>query len=668
MFNAERNETYGVSVDDPIEWTLTTKGYLSDGCSHPITINGGFGDDSFDVLRNKCVLDLNGNSDNDNFVVRSFAALPLTEDGNIINETDIENDIAIHVCNETLSANETVSGYTCGDNKVAVEPPANPDYLVNSLVDIDGGTGNDRLTVVGTEFNDRYVVQEGKIFGGGLTIKFTNINFLDVTGQEGDDTIYVLSTNPSLLVSLYGSLGSDTFVITPPAIDPVTSQNLRGHRGIIEHEVTSDDPSYAGLTVRGVQCDVLDNDGNYSYVSVVDDTQGGFHLMDEDGVGAFSFFIYPTTPPKGDVIVNVVAPAAIDENRYVLVNSLNSTVLQFTEGDMMPQEVEVTYNPEVIDLSITDMNLLIKIDVDETNGTTTDERFLRTEQSVLPIDIKLIPGMNNSAGAKSITIEEDRSGTAVTEGPEGFNATYDLILRPCSDELLQAVVVELEESVPDQLNLSTTVLDGTDFNSTTCRATVKVAAFDDNNAEGDHYVNIRHVVKNGTDGGPIFLTDGSQLYAPNVLVQIYDDDIGGVIIRETNGITALAEMDEADNSNVVQSSYYEDEYSIRLTKRPAYNTTVRIKVSSIAVSTEVQDSIFTPDYRNLTERTQVYVNGSEIATLIFTAQNWSDEVLLHVTAIDDKIEEGVNLLNFASQPSNLVRRIMSLLLHEIVRT
>ena len=42
MFNAERNETYGVSVDDPIEWTLTTKGYLSDGCSHPITINGWF--------------------------------------------------------------------------------------------------------------------------------------------------------------------------------------------------------------------------------------------------------------------------------------------------------------------------------------------------------------------------------------------------------------------------------------------------------------------------------------------------------------------------------------------------------------------------------------------------------------------------------------------------
>ncbi len=43
MFNDERNKTYGVSVDDPIETTLTTKGYLSDGCraDRALSINGG---------------------------------------------------------------------------------------------------------------------------------------------------------------------------------------------------------------------------------------------------------------------------------------------------------------------------------------------------------------------------------------------------------------------------------------------------------------------------------------------------------------------------------------------------------------------------------------------------------------------------------------------------
>lgn len=56
MFNDDRTEKYGVSTADPIKTTLTTKGYLSDGCSHPVTINGGYGNDFFDILRNKCIL------------------------------------------------------------------------------------------------------------------------------------------------------------------------------------------------------------------------------------------------------------------------------------------------------------------------------------------------------------------------------------------------------------------------------------------------------------------------------------------------------------------------------------------------------------------------------------------------------------------------------------
>ena len=84
------------------------------------------------------------------FVVRSFAALALDEDGIPFNETI---EINVNVCNETLLSDEAAlaDGYTCGDNDIEVTAPANPDYLVNSLVDVDGGTGNDRLTIVGTE-------------------------------------------------------------------------------------------------------------------------------------------------------------------------------------------------------------------------------------------------------------------------------------------------------------------------------------------------------------------------------------------------------------------------------------------------------------------------------------------------------------------------------------
>ena len=46
------------------------------------------GDDSFDVLRNKQLLDLNGDSGDDTFVLRSFLALRIV-DGDVVEESDI---------------------------------------------------------------------------------------------------------------------------------------------------------------------------------------------------------------------------------------------------------------------------------------------------------------------------------------------------------------------------------------------------------------------------------------------------------------------------------------------------------------------------------------------------------------------------------------------------
>lgn len=42
----------------------------------------GSGDDKYDILRNKCVLDLNGESGEDSFVVRSFI-MAVANDGSL---------------------------------------------------------------------------------------------------------------------------------------------------------------------------------------------------------------------------------------------------------------------------------------------------------------------------------------------------------------------------------------------------------------------------------------------------------------------------------------------------------------------------------------------------------------------------------------------------------
>jgi hypothetical protein len=170
-------------------------------------------------------------------------------------------------------------------------------------------------------------------------VKYVNIAYVTVSGEEGNDLVTVLSTNPSVLLSLYGGLGSDSFVLTPRTVGPVVSKNLRGHRGIIEHEITSNDTYYNGLAVRGVAANVMDNDGNYGYVFVVD--QGGFHLMYEnETLGDFTFWVYPTVKPEGNVTVNVVPPAAPNEKSYLVINGNEEAgILTFESGNMTPQAV-----------------------------------------------------------------------------------------------------------------------------------------------------------------------------------------------------------------------------------------------------------------------------------------------------------------------------------------
>jgi hypothetical protein len=205
--------------------------------------------------------------------------------------------------------------------------------------------------------------------------------------------------------------------------------------------------------------------------------------------------------------------------------------------------------------------------------------------------------------------------------------------------------------LPTTSTISPDVLVGDDFNNLECKAVVAVAAVDDNWAEGDHYSTIFHTITNSsTTGLAINLTDGSPLLAANVLVTIYDDDAAGIIIEETDSTTACAELDVEGKAIVAEEWRYEDKYFVRLTKEPA--DVVNLNVRSTAVATD-RESVFTPPGRNFTKRKQVFVNGDESDVLVFNSSNWFIKQEVKVTAIDDDVEEGVDYLNFASQPSNL---------------
>jgi hypothetical protein len=424
LYYSPRDSDAGVADADPIYTTNTTKGYLSDGNSHKITLNGGAGGDTFDVLRNKEILDLNGQSGDDTFVVRSFVYLELEVDGNTTSP-DLE-DVGL-----TGGEDDDLMD-VLGDFSTKSE---DPDYVVNSLVDIDGGTGNDRLIVVGTEYDDSYVVADGKVYGGGLSINFNSIESLEVTAAEGNDLISVLSTSPDFQTVLYGDLGSDTFVICPREVDPVVSKNLRGHRGIIEHSIVSGDDGYDGLLVEGIAVQVHDNDGNYSYVTVYEEDTT--HVMDEDGTvftedgtaAYFSFWVYPTSKPvNGKLVVSVLSPNTgdADGNPYFYFDGVEdvSIELEWEAGDMSLREVTVKYNDAAERINTTDANLMITIDVVDLN--TTADYFVATEQSIQPVNVKLLP-QKLLGDAMSVTVVPPTDGELQESSRKVFQFTGSIL-------------------------------------------------------------------------------------------------------------------------------------------------------------------------------------------------------------------------------------------------
>src|SRR5207247_7019466 len=128
---------------------------------------------------------------------------------------------------------------------------------------IDGGDGFDTVVLLGTEFGDTFVVSDQGTYGAGLYISYVGIEQLEVSGGEGNDTFDVISTSPDMSTVIIGGLGSDTFNVAgrPNRIDPltVTSNDLRGHSGVITQSVESGDLPYDAMHIDGVSANLYDH-------------------------------------------------------------------------------------------------------------------------------------------------------------------------------------------------------------------------------------------------------------------------------------------------------------------------------------------------------------------------------------------------------------------------
>ncbi|HSO01714.1 MAG TPA: hypothetical protein VLS46_04250, partial [Gaiellaceae bacterium] len=375
----------------------TTRGWLSPGTHAPLVAQGGTGNDEFTVYSNQAEIRLEGDDGNDIFTVRAFALAAVcdtdaTGDGECtFADIDIEADpvTALYPADSTgdgicdAADADSYTGFRLDNNgdgvcnkadahmtnddentlweddtiPVDADGVARPriglgfstarpldiragggedevSYNVNAPVSLDGGTGIDKMVLLGTEFADDIVITAGGIFGGGLNVRYANIELVEVDGLEGDDEFFVQSTAFGVAYRVIGGLGSDTINVTGDVTEDIVVRELEGISGAVDHLVSADDdPLYDGLPADGIDYNVATPGlGNV----VITETGSGTSVREGGSTSVPSIDAYKirlAVAPTATVYITVSAPRSAQEeadgsliNPSPLPNGLGDTI------------------------------------------------------------------------------------------------------------------------------------------------------------------------------------------------------------------------------------------------------------------------------------------------------------------------------------------------------
>ncbi len=558
--NADGSVTNGPMFDvgQVVDTVGTTYGRLTNGVSFPATINGGRGNDSFSVFRNKGVLQLNGDQGDDEFVIRTFLL---------------------------------VDEYTNVNAGAGVDFVR---YVMNAPVNIDGGEGFDRVIVIGTEANDLFVITADGVFGAGRYVGFINVEQLDVDGMEGDDTFIVQSTKAGVQTRIFGGLGSDTINVASDA-PAVVANDLLGHSGLIEHIVLGGG-GWTGTAVDGIAAEIVDDD---EPAFVVRPVGGGGTLVDENGATSDAFTIVMTFAPTTDVVVTISRPAPSPHTDSIRSESVElsldgviwgpSVTLVFTPGnwsqlrtihvraiDDRSSEGELTIPLQSLVIgqlggsvvaaagtsvtvgagALAGQSLLGRtLIVTAPDGTSQARTITGVSGSVITLEsaFEVAPGagstwlireignynafaLNNIAvrlldsDAAGVVILPGSGATQPAVGENGATTTYTIRLnRPGIGD----VTVALQPLHPGQLGTSISAFT---FAGATTSATISVSALDDPFREGFQFEHIGHALTTVDAFAGAVTAQSPRL--DEVAGSFGTRDLRGFVVRITSGAAA----------------------------------------------------------------------------------------------------------------------------------
>jgi hypothetical protein len=594
LYGSKRNADAIPDANDRFDTIATTRGWLSPGITSPLTAKGGSGDDTFVVYANQAVLRLEGDDDNDLFIVRAFAlaetcsvAAEGTQQsgGNVCRDGIVWRDHPARIAMPALTTGFSTAAETeirtgAGSNQVQ--------YNINAPVSIDGGNGFDKVVVLGTEFADHIVVTSLAVYGAGLSVTYKNIEVLEIDGLEGDDVFDVLSTPAGLATRVIGGLGSDLINVGGDVVGDVFSRDIEGSSGAINHLVTSGDWAYDRLVIDGVD------------LSVARPTQGIVIIVESAG---------STQVLEGGTwdSYEVVLQKASTEWVYITVSAARSSQ---EEEDAGADSVWITDDPASFERTYTDYHepgtqphrvpkraIVLAFRPGETTKTVyvrapqdtaaEGDRVVVISHSVLSTD-----PLFDDADVRNVEVlvrDDDLpalvvtpidpvtglpdAGTLVLEGalPYGVVDAYLLSLAvPATGD----VVVELRPADP-RLRLSsadtarfTVVTAPTASTAGVYRVTftagsqgpirIELSVVDDYDPQDPRGIAITHTVVDAatTDAGY-----AEKARSVRLDVKVLDNDSAGVIVTQTDGGTLV-------NLGTPGAPGAGDTYTLRLTSRP----------------------------------------------------------------------------------------------------
>lgn len=567
LYRTTRDNSSGIPFADVFATVETTRGFLSNGISAPMTISGGAGDDEFIVYRNQAPLVLEGDDGNDSFLVRAFALIGSTDD--LRDTTDIVG----------------------GADADFIE------YSVNAPVNIDGGDGLDTVIVIGTEFNDDFVVTEDGIFGAGLNINFTGVEYVEVDAAEGDDRFYVKGTGAGLVTQITGGLGSDAFFVNGPSPD-VISNDLLGHSGLISHGVSSDQSSsqseYAGAKAQGISANVADND------------EPALRIIES----------------RGD---SIVSQGLADEDSYKVVltrkpeNQATVIVKAFAPTGVVFTEVAGASPPE---------NDAINIVFDENNWNTAQVIKFAADTA------ETISGIASGFITHEVVVEDGTAATGV-EGDKITGLTLNAVAA-IGDTSINVTLPTFLDATDVLRGATINIIDGAGIGQT------RLVVGNDTLTDGSSNIDVSTAWTTALDTtSRIEILRYSGVVAPTVAVKIVGNSAPALDVRQTGAATFATEAAEIHQllDQDTTAKGFVDSVHIALATAPSANVTVT--PSSL-------DSFGNSQLRFFQFDATDYV---EVTSLTFTTADWDTPRELFVIGNDDSLTEGFHkaVLTFSAQ-------------------